>query len=207
MSRHRIPAPAIASAIGATLLLGACASGPDAIVKKPYSPGDGIVGNSGSIRVLNSIVVAPEGGATGVINMTVVNRGDRADELTAVTSDKGTVDYAGSRTLAPGKAVTLDAESNPSAQIRDITAKPGEFITLVLSFRGTAPLQLRTLVVPATGYYATVTPAAAPTPTDTTTGTPSGSGSATPSASISATPSGAAGTPSGAASGTPTPSP
>lgn len=203
MSRHRSPALALAPVlpIAAALLLGGCASGPDAAPKKPYSPGDGIVGNSGAIRVLNGIVVAPEGSTTGVISMTVVNRGDGADALTSVTSSQGTVDYAGSRTLAPGKSVRLAAESNPSAEIRDLTVKPGEFITLVLSFQGAEPLRLRTLVVPATGYYATVTPGPVPVATDTSTGTPTG----TPTGSASGAPTGSASsTPSGAPSPTPT---
>jgi hypothetical protein len=185
--RPRISVLAVALFAAAATALTGCSAGFEATPIKRYAPSDGVDGDSGPIRVLNALVVAPENGNTGVISMVVVNRGNKPDELVSIESDGGTVEYTGPRELAPGKPVVFGAGSNPSAIIRDLKRKPGQGITLKLVFANAAPLTLPTLVLPATGVYATLTPPAEPTPSPTTSA-PSGSGPAVPSASTSPAP-------------------
>lgn len=195
MSRPRTAAIAAALLAGTALLTG-CGSGFGAQTSKAYAPADGVMGESGPVKVLNALVVAPEDGTEGVVSMTVVNRGTGSERLTGLTSDKGTVELTGDRTLAPGKAVAFTAGSRLSATIRDLQAKPGEEIGLELTFAGTKPIRLRTLVVPAAGPYASITAAPEETPTPspsvspsaTTSPTATGSPTGTPSASASPTP-------------------
>ena len=55
----------------------AARAGFDATSAKPYAPSDGIMADSGDLRVLNALVVAADGDSTGVVSATIANRGDR----------------------------------------------------------------------------------------------------------------------------------
>ena len=59
----------------------------------------------------------------------------------------------------------MSAGSELSATISSLTSLPGETITLHLRFRRADPVTINTVVVPATGAYATITPAPTPSPT------------------------------------------
>jgi hypothetical protein len=72
------------------------------------------------------------------------------------------VQLAGDTTLTPGDPDTYTATSSPSAVMTNVIASPGQNITLTLTFARTAPLKITTVVEPATGVYATVTPAPVP---------------------------------------------
>ena len=50
------------------------------------------------------------------------------------------------------------AGTNPAATISGLTALPGETITLRMTFKEADPLTIRTVVVPAKGPYASITP-------------------------------------------------
>ena len=182
MSRTRPVLTSALLAIPALALAAGCAAGQNAQTLQPYSPADGIVANSGTIRVLNALVVADPAGNTGVVSMTIVNRGNRLDSLTNLASGNGTVDFTGTRNLPPQVAVRFGATTDPSATINNLTAKPGQAITLTLSFLRSRPLRISTVVLPATGAYADQTPGPATpadstdTPTDTSTASPSPSG-------------------------------
>lgn len=180
MSRPRTPALAAALLAGATLLLAGCGSGFGAVTTQPYAPSDGVMGQSGRIRVLNALVVAPENGSEGVVSMTIVNRGSRPERLVGLASDAGTVDLTGDRTLAPGTAVAFTAGSDPAATIQGLRVQPGQTLKLRLAFRNTTPITLDTVVVPPTGPYASLTPEPTPTPTPSRTPSPRGTGTATP---------------------------
>ncbi len=169
-----------------TVLAAGCGSGFDATARQSYAPGDGIQAGSGDLRVVSALVVAPEDGDDGVILMAVVNNGEQDEEIASVETDKGDVDYTGSRTIRAGESVLFGAESDPSATVRNLDAEPGEVVTVKVSFAEAEPISLRTVVVPATGDYESITPAAEPSPTASESGaTPSGSESADPSASPS----------------------
>lgn len=186
MSRTRPVLTPVLLALSALALSAGCAAGNNAQTLQPYSPADGVVANSGTIRVLNALVVADATGTTGVVSLTIVNRGNRGDSLSDLTSPEGSVDLTGTRGLSAGKAVRFGATTSPAATISDLKRKPGQDITLTLSFAHSEPITLRTVVVPATGAYADITPGpgtpvdTSVTPTDTSTGTSSPSPTVSP---------------------------
>lgn len=166
----------IAAAVTAATLLGSCSSGFDATSVQPYAPSDGILAESGDIRVLNALVVAAEGADSGLITLTIANRGDRDDRLTAITSPAGGVEIDGDDALPAGGALTLGADTPTTATISSLGAEPGQTVELKISFSRAEPVTLRTVVVPATGDYASLTPSPTPTFTPllpTSTGSPS----------------------------------
>jgi hypothetical protein len=157
-ARARTAAATAVSAVAVAALLAGCAAGFDATAAKPYAASDGILANSGDLRVQNVLVVASDSISSGVVIGTITNRGDTDDELTGLTSPDGTIDLTGDGTLPAGSAVRLGADTDLSATISGLTALPGETITLRLTFARAAPLRVDTVVVPATGAYESITP-------------------------------------------------
>jgi hypothetical protein len=185
VSRTRPVLTPVLLALSALVLATGCAAGLHAQTLEPYSPADGVVANSGDIRVLNALVVA-DGTGGGVISLTIVNRGNRDNSLTDITSPDGTVDLTGTRDLPAGHAVRFGAATEPSATIADLTEKAGQTITLTLTFARVEPITLDTVVLPAKGAYADLTPGpetpveTTETPTDESTDTSSASPSESP---------------------------
>jgi hypothetical protein len=188
-SRRGVRAAFAAVAVaGGAVLLAACGSGFGAQAEQKYQPADGVDVTAGTIHVLNAVVVAPEDGGDGVVSMTVVNKGTTPDQLQSVTSPQGQVETATPADLAPNQAVAFSSDSTPVWTIRGLTSKPGSYVDLVLTFARAGMVNVETVVVPAAGYYASIT--AAPVPSDTSSGgtsvltvTPTGSTSASPSTS------------------------
>ena len=110
-------------------------------------------------------MVAGASYSSGVVVATIVNDGTEADELTDMTSPDGTVDLTGDGTIEPGAAVQLGAGTELSATISSLTSLPGETITLHLRFRRADPVTINTVVVPASGPYASITAAPTASPT------------------------------------------
>ena len=156
--RARARLAAVIAGVAAAALLAGCSAGFDATSTAPYAPSDGILANSGDLRVQNALVVASDAVSSGVVSMTIANRGERDDRLTGLTSPDGTVDLTGDGILPAGTAVQFGSDTDPSATISELTALPGETITLRLTFARSEPLQIDTVVVPADGYYASITP-------------------------------------------------
>ena len=176
MSRlHKL---AVVAALCGPIALAGCSADdlPDA--QQVRAVADGVEADSGPIRVLNALVVAPEEGGVGVVSMTIANRGNEPERLTAVTlgANQGTVELPSPVDIDAGDAVTFGADENsgPTAVIRDLKVEPGASVSMRLRFQNTAGVDLRTLVVPAVGEYASITPApaAVPSPTPTPTPTP-----------------------------------
>ena len=115
-----------------------------------------------------------------MVSLTIVNRGNTDNSLTDLTSPDGTVDLTGTRDLPAGQAVRFGATTEPSATISDLKVKPGENITLVLTFARAKPIRLET----ATGAYSDLTPGPE-TPADASSETPTDESSASPSESSS----------------------
>jgi hypothetical protein len=176
VSRIRPVLTPVLLALTPLVLVTGCAAGMNAQTLKPYAPADGVVANSGNIRVLNALVVEDPSG-TGVVSMTIVNRGNRDDSLTDLTSPDGRVDLTGTRDLPAGAAVRFGATTEPSATISSLVKPPGRTITLRLAFTHSLPITLHTVVVPASGAYADITPgpetpSESQTPTDTSSPSP-----------------------------------
>ncbi len=173
MSRIRPVLTPVLVALSLLMVTTGCAAGLNAQTLKPYAPADGVMANSGDIRILNAlVVVADDSSGTGVVSLTIVNRGNRDDSLTDLTSPDGTVDLTGTRDLPAGKAVRFGATTEPSATISDLTKQPGATITLRFVFARTNPITLETVILPATGAYTSLTPGPvtpAVEPTDTPT--------------------------------------
>lgn len=159
--------------------LAGCSSGFDATSTQDYAPSDGIVAGDGDIRVLNALVVATEGADEGVVSMTVVNRGETSDRITAIRSDAGDVTLGGDTSLPPGAAVSFGTEE-ATATVTGLTKEPGQAVALTVRFAKAEPLTFRTVIVLGTDDYASLTPPASPTPTPTE--TPSETPSATETA-------------------------
>jgi copper(I)-binding protein len=167
-TRRRTPAPAarlalVSLAVLATVLLTGCGAGFKATAVQPYAASDGVEANSGDLRVINALVVASPGITSGVISASVVNRGTRADTLTGISSPDGSVHFSGPATVTPGLATTLGADTRSTATITGLTRLAGESITLRLTFRRAHPVTLHTVVVAASGAYASVTSSPSPT--------------------------------------------
>jgi hypothetical protein len=181
VSRTRPVLTPVLLALLPLVLATGCAAGLHAQTLEPYAPADGVVANSGDIRVLNALVVA-DGTGGGVVSFTIANRGNRDDSLTDLTSPDGTIDLTGTRDLPAGQAVRFGAATEPSATIADLKRQPGQNITLTLTFARVEPITLDTVVVQALGFYSELTPGPE-TPVDTTedsTDSPSASPSESP---------------------------
>jgi hypothetical protein len=163
----------------AVFSLTACSSGSGTAASEPY-PADGVNAQSGSIRILNALVVEPAQGGDGVLLMTVVNDGSQPEVLTSLTTSTGTIEYTGSKQIAAGQAVHFGVASDPSVTIRGLTTKPGGLIPIRFDLARTEPINLLMPALPATAYYSTITPQPTPSgePSDSS---PPASGTATPS--------------------------
>jgi copper(I)-binding protein len=147
------------------LVLTACIDAvPDAQQSRSYA--DGVEGTSGDIRVLNALVVTGENADSGVVSMTIVNRGSRPEQLVAIESNIGTVELSGTQRIAPNRSLSIGAGDGATAIVRGTEAEPGEAVTLTLRFRNADSIRLRTVVVPANGEYETITPSPSPTPSE-----------------------------------------
>jgi hypothetical protein len=178
--RRLRPLAALAAALTVTVLTG-CSTGFDATSKKDYAPSDGIVAGDGDIRVLNALVVAADGADDGLVSMSVVNRGEAADRITGIESDAGDVTLGGDTSLPAGSSVSFGADGT-TATVSGLTKEPGQAVQLTIRFARSEPLTLRTVIVPATDDYASLTPSSPPTPAVLPTETPTESPSPTETA-------------------------
>ena len=158
----RIPRSLAVLALVSPLLAG-CAAGLDSTSLRPYSAADGVNAGSGDLRLINALVVAPEGSTSGILIMGVANKGERDDRVTGITSPAATVELDGPVELPAGGSVSIGGEGGPTATVTGLTKSPGEAVTVKVSFSRGSPVTVRTVVQPAAGDYESVTPPA-PTP-------------------------------------------
>lgn len=164
LSRSR-GASVLAASVAALGLLSGCAAGYDSTSRAPYAPGDGVIADSGSIRLLNVLVVAAEGADRGVVIGSVANRGDQDDRLVAIESQNGTVDLGGGYDLGARSVVALSTgEDAEQVVITGLDRAPGQAVPLRFVFESAAPVTVRTVVVQPDAYYEMLTPSAEATP-------------------------------------------
>ena len=155
---RRLPTlTAFAAAVTATAFLGGCSAGFDATSTRPYAPADGVIADSGDLKVLNALVVAADGADTGLVSMTVVNKGTKDDRVTGITSPSGTVTIDGDDQLPAGGALSFGTEG-ATATISPLDQSPGQGVELKITFSRAEPVTLRTVIVPATDEYSSLTP-------------------------------------------------
>jgi hypothetical protein len=154
-------------------LLAACSSvGFGAPTGEVYIPAVGTNDRSGSVDVLNALVVSGQDGTGTLIATFVDNKQDTADSLTGVTGDNLVVTPS-TFTLPAGIPVgghlSLADHAPIAVSGQDVAA--GNFITLTFTFATGEPATLQVPVVantyefadiqlPSTGASATATPTA-----------------------------------------------
>jgi hypothetical protein len=168
------------AAIAALLLapvLTACGFG--AQTDQVYQPAVGVNDRSGSVDILNALIVSGTDGS-GTFAGTLVNKNQTQDDVLDSVTGPGVT--------ASRSTVTIDAGGNvPLARSGELTLqgsaiKPGAFVELTFSFGSGQSTTMKVPVVAATGDYADVPmPSASPSKSPKSP-KPSESPSASPSA-------------------------
>lgn len=151
-SLRRVAASVVA--VSALTLTSGCAMFNPVQTNQTYVPADGVPADIGTLA-LRDLVLVSDGEGTAVLSGSAINTG--SDELTVQLTPQGQ-DGAGGGSeikLGPREQVSL---ATKGLQFSDIQAKPGTLLPVaVQSSAGTQIV--RVPVLPATGPYATVTPA------------------------------------------------
>ena len=198
-TRRTLLAALLASLLTA---LAGCGAGFDAQTNQVYTPAEGVRVRVGDIELLNVLVVAPAepesgtpaeggstaspspepGGASGVLLMTVANRGQRADSLAGVQArDVGGTGTEGPKEVAPRGVLRVGTGNGDTrVTLRGLKAKPGGIVELRVVLAGAGAVVVKVPVVAAEGAYASVTASPEPTPAPTASGTPTTTPSTTP---------------------------
>ena len=125
---------------------------------KVYNPGQGVNDRSGQVDVLGTVVVAgKDGSGTLVAGLTNQddNRGDALTQVQGSGRDSSvTADLAAPVQIKPGGAVNLAAQK--PIVVKGQRIKPGNFVTLTLSFQNASSVTLDVPVVAHRGDYANV---------------------------------------------------
>jgi hypothetical protein len=195
---------AAAGALLATALLpglAGCGAGFDAQTRQVYSPSDGVRAESGELTLLNVLVVAPpdeaeatggataspasEDPATGVLSMTVANRGSAPDRIVELEArDVSGTQFEGPREVAPGEVLRIGSgEKSATVVLEGLKARPGGSVALRVVFERAGTVEVQAPVLGAAGAYASLTPSArpeSPSPSPSATGSPAPSPTATP---------------------------
>lgn len=137
-------------------LAAGCAAGFTASTNRPYTPADGAVGDVGSLKIRNVLVVSGGEQAGAVVVGSIVNDGTEPDQLTSLRVGEEEAALPDSAEVPPGAVLQL----GPGGE--DVTLpggfEPGVFVDLTMSFRNAGEFTERVLVQEPAGAYATVTP-------------------------------------------------
>jgi hypothetical protein len=181
VSRRSVQGRAALAAVSLVTVaaLSGCAAGFDAETINVDSPGEGVSGKVGDVKIRGALLadVEDEPGS-GVLVMGVVNEGGETDALTEVRLVDGEpADLGSSVSLPPNQLVQFGtAEVAPGATYGGTyvlnaptdTFSVGGFVPVSFTFREAGSVTLDLLILPPTDVYATVTPTAQPTATATT---------------------------------------
>ena len=186
--RHRLAAAAVVTPLAAVVMSG-CGVNFNAQTDQPYNPAAGVNDRSGSVDVLNALVVSGSDGS-GAFIATLVNnsqtKGDTLKGLSGVGTDSSIKATAPTTTaIAPNGVLNL-ASSGPV----DLTGKrvaAGNFVDLRLTFDNGKAITLKAPVVSADDpqYAQVALPSSSASGSASTSGSPSGV--PTPSASQTST--------------------
>lgn len=131
-----------------------------------YTPGVGVNERSGSVDVLNALVVSGAEGSGTLVGTLVNNDTGEDDALTQIAGDGDDTNVAialdGKVELTKGSSVSLSDESEIA--VEGETVKPGAFVELTFSFERGESVTVELPVVARSGTYADVpVPSVAPT--------------------------------------------
>jgi hypothetical protein len=176
-SRRRVQGRAALAALSVVTVaaLSGCATGFNAETINVDSPGEGVSGSVGDVKIRGAVLadVDDEPGS-GVLVMGVVNDGVEADALTEVRlADGEAADLGSSVSLPPRQLVQFGTdEVAPGAVYGGTyvldgpadTVTAGGFVPVSFTFRNAGSVTLDLLVLPATAEYEGVAPTASPSP-------------------------------------------
>ncbi|RKS79977.1 hypothetical protein CLV35_0395 [Motilibacter peucedani] len=166
----RSRAAVLAGLTSCAALLAGCGSGFDAQTNQVQYPGDGTNVTSGSLKVLNAVIVAGSSGST--VTMTIANTANanaltpdiaaRAVTLAGVASGDAQASISGPTKVAAQSTLQVGGSSGTTAQFSGASFEPGSYVPLTVQLDPSQSLSLTVPVVAEAGYYATATPTAAP---------------------------------------------
>ncbi|GAA2013265.1 hypothetical protein GCM10009839_04930 [Catenulispora yoronensis] len=163
-SRNRIGAPVrtrsvlVAAAVAGTALTAAgCAAGPGAATLQ-IQP-NFAAGSAGDVQALNMVVVVDPASGAAQVTGTVVNNGDQATSVTAITLNGKSVPLTGSAlTVAPHGALNLATGSK--VVLANSGSKAGHTSPVSLTLAGGAAITVAAQTEPNTGVYEQYKPSA-----------------------------------------------
>jgi hypothetical protein len=163
-------------------VMSSCGVGFGAQTDQIYNPTAGTDNRSGSVDVLNALIVSAHNGSGTVIATLVNNNQTRADRLTGISgtgpNSSVQVTPGGKTVIPPGGLLNLADQGSNTITGKDVM--PGRFIDLTFSFAHGASATLSTLVVSASDPQYSSVPL--PSPSSSTPASAGASGSASPSA-------------------------
>jgi len=124
----------------------------------PYVPADGVPADVGELAVRDLALVG-DGSGTVVISGSAINRGeqDMTVQIAPQADPNATSAPTGSEVqLGPREQVTL---AGKGLQLTDVKTKPGGLVPVTITSSAGGTTVVKVPVLPASGYYATVTPA------------------------------------------------
>ncbi len=143
-------------AVGALALSG-CQTQSPIQTDVPYLPADGVAVDLGSVQIRNLLVVADAKNGPGVLTGSVVNRGDENAQITFAVEGGAPV------TVSTPAHRTQPISEHSQVQLSSVPADPGGLVTLSVQTATSGSNIVEVPVLPATGYYETLRPSAAPT--------------------------------------------
>jgi hypothetical protein len=151
---------------GAALVLSACQTQSPIQTDVPYVAADGVPVDLGSVQLRDLVVISGGKDKAGVLSASVSNSGSEAQRI-SFALPQGQPVYAESPAYSERRL--SDASQ---VQLPDVPVSAGDVVTLSIQ-TPTAPAVV--VVVPVlkpSGYYASLGPTSAPSPTSTATATP-----------------------------------
>jgi hypothetical protein len=149
------------AALALAPLLSSC--GFDQPTDRVYNPGVGVNDRSGSVDVLNALVVSGADGSGTLVATLANKKRDQEDALVEVNGSTASVALEAPVDVAPGAYVSLTDEAEISVEGEGVT--PGSFLTLRFTFDNAETVELDLPVVARRGPYAEIpVPSIAPTP-------------------------------------------
>ncbi|GAB3871753.1 hypothetical protein [Terrabacter terrigena] len=123
-----------------------------------YVPADGVPANVGELA-LRDLALIGDGKGTVVVSGSAVNLGqqDMTVQIAAQADPNAATQPTGSEVrLGPREQVNL---ATKGLQLRSVTTKPGGIVPVTVTSSSGGTTVVKVPVLPATGYYATITPA------------------------------------------------
>lgn len=168
---RRLATGLAAVAIGAVLTaVTGCEAGIQAETQEPYTPGQGVWGDTGDLELRGVVAVAPRPGRATLVG-TIFNQGDTADQLVDVRFRDGRSTLGTDPVALPaGGARVLGVDTSQgkatSASLEGAALRPGLVVPITFAFERAGSVTLDVLVVKHEGPFATV-PAPEASPADT----------------------------------------